>query len=106
MSSHEEWGNHLNTSFLQGYVGVLWFPGDCKQNNRTFPLVPLKFEARGNSTLQEAVMGSRLTTIHLWLPVKAITQPKASNLCQYGSYSMFTHKQPGVKNYIAFLKEH
>lgn len=56
LSSHKEWGKYLNTSFLQGHVCVLWFPGDPKQNDQTFPLVPFKSEARGNSKLQEAAM--------------------------------------------------
>lgn len=33
LSSHKEWGKYLNTSFLQGYVCVLGFPGDVKQSD-------------------------------------------------------------------------
>jgi len=53
----------LNTSFLQDYVCVLWFPGDPIHNNWTLPLAPLKLKAHRNSKLQEVAMGSKLTPI-------------------------------------------
>lgn len=51
LSSQEEWSKYPSTSFLQGYVCVLWFHGDPKQNDQTFLLVLLKSEARGNKNL-------------------------------------------------------
>lgn len=110
MLSQEEWSKYLSTSFLQGYVCVLWFPGDPKQIS-SLPISSLPFllvlnlkHVETKKISERSDVGSKLTKMHLWLLAKAITQLK--HLCQYRSYSMLAHKQLGVKNYIAFLKVH